>query len=226
MPATQPVPVAATAPTQSAAAPAVDFYSPPIAAPPAYPAPVSGYPGATGYQSGAPGQYGFPPPAPARPTRSRLLPRIGKGLLVVVVLGVIRGGCSAVWQSRDITVPTRLSGYEQVSGPMIDSSLVEMKSYLEKENPGKAVAVAAYGTDGTPSFVLGVLRGRVDVDKELKDAQLKSRKDFGPVTCAKTGVPGQVGCLWTGSVSGAVFALDMKMADLAAIAQEARQLTD
>jgi len=229
-PEMQPVSAAVPAMATGAAAPvlasgtsAPDFYSPAPAAPSSYSGPGTQPTWQDGSPPWSPSRSSLPPPAPARPARSRARGRIGSGLLIALALAGIRGGCSALSQSADIEPPTTISGYVQVHGAQIDGPLDAIKSEIQQDNPGKGVAVAAYGTnEGEPMFALALLRGRVDIDKELKDARATSRKSFGPITCAKTATAGEIGCIWSGSVSGAVFTYGMKMADAAAIAKEAR----
>ena len=55
---------------------------------------------------------------------------------------------------------------------------------------------------------------------------MTKNKEFDRVICGKTKTPGQVGCMWSGVPSGFLVAHDMKIADLAKVAQEAREATN
>jgi hypothetical protein len=238
-PPAQPVPAiagVATAPAPAGGL-ASDFFSPPPppapAAPPAWQGTQPSYPAPGGQPSWQQGGYqpyggnpaGLPPTPPsmsARKSGPRSWIRMGVGIVAALVLLAV--GWGVVSRAQPIAAPTTLGGQPQIHDPQVDPVLAQMKLSLEKDNPGKAVDVMAYGTRGRP-VILGLVRGRIDIDKEMQGAAPNTRKDFGSVSCAKTAAPGQVICLWSGSLSGGVFALNMKMPEVAALTEEAKTAT-
>jgi hypothetical protein len=228
-PAVQPMPAMAAAATAAPAGappapPAPDFFSPAPVAPPSYQGPPPPY-SAGGAQTGYPpygGGYQSPPMPPAVPrSTKRPFVRIG-GAVVAVLIAV--AAFAAFRNNSPITVPATLGGQPRMTGPQIDPVLEMTKAGLEKQNPGRTVETAAYGVPGQAPLVLAVMRGRLDVERDMNQVAATSRQQFGSVTCAKLG--GAVGCEWSGSVSGGVFGTKISMADLAVIAQEAKNATD
>ncbi|TCN28551.1 hypothetical protein EV644_1488 [Kribbella orskensis] len=118
---------------------------------------------------------------------------------VVVALAVIAGlgyfvgvgPMNRLNAARDIEPPARLAGLDRVTDEGIRGQLQldQKREALSRINDGKDATVEAYGNlDGNRLFVVIAMRGRVDIDKTVKDsgATPDQVKVVGKSTCVES----------------------------------------
>jgi hypothetical protein len=125
-------------------------------------------------------------------------PWVTVGGVVVVVLLLVGfgyfggfGPFSRLNTARGITPPAKLAGLERITDPETRSQLQldQTREALSRINDGKQATVEAYGdVGGTRMFVLIALRGKVDIDKTIKDsgAAPDKVKVVGKSTCVES----------------------------------------
>ncbi|TDU87661.1 hypothetical protein EV138_1186 [Kribbella voronezhensis] len=101
------------------------------------------------------------------------------------------GPLSRLNTARGITPPAKLAGLDRITDPDIRGQLQldQTRQALSRINDGKQVTVEAYGNlDGKRLFVLIALRGKVDIDKTIKDsgATPDKVKTVGKSTCVES----------------------------------------
>ena len=101
------------------------------------------------------------------------------------------GPLSRLSTARGITPPAKLAGLERITDPDIRSQLQldQTRAELSRINDGKEATVEAYGDlDGKRMYVLIALRGKVDIDKVIKDsgASPDKVKTAGKSTCVES----------------------------------------
>jgi hypothetical protein len=101
------------------------------------------------------------------------------------------GPLSRLNTARGITPPAKLAGLERITDPDIRSQLQldQTREELSRINDGKQATVEAYGDlDGKRLYVLIALRGKVDIDKTIKDsgASPDKVKTAGKSTCVES----------------------------------------
>ncbi|GAA3561214.1 hypothetical protein [Kribbella ginsengisoli] len=114
-------------------------------------------------------------------------------LLVVAAFGYFAGlgPMSRLNTARGITPPAKLGGLDRVTDAQIRQQLKleETRDALSRINDGKQATVEAYGNlDGQRLFVVIALRGKVDIDKTIKDsgARPEQVKKVGQATCVES----------------------------------------
>jgi hypothetical protein len=98
------------------------------------------------------------------------------------------GPMSRLNTARGITPPAKLAGLDRITDPQIRSQLQldQTRDALSRINNGKQATVEAYGTlDGNRLFVLIAMRGKVDINKTIKDSGVTPDhvKTVGRSTC-------------------------------------------
>ncbi|TCM43646.1 hypothetical protein EV648_109266 [Kribbella sp. VKM Ac-2568] len=93
--------------------------------------------------------------------------------------------------ARGIEPPAKLAGLDRITDPEIRGQLQldQTKEALSRINDGKQATVEAYGNlDGKRLFVVIAMRGRVDIDKTVKDsgATPDQVKVVGKSTCVES----------------------------------------
>jgi hypothetical protein len=113
-------------------------------------------------------------------------------LLVVAAFGYFAGlgPMSRLNTSRGIVPPAKLGGLDRVTDAQIREQLKleQTRDALSRINDGKQATVEAYGNlDGQRLFVVIALRGKVDIDKTIKDsgASPEQVKKVGQSTCVE-----------------------------------------
>lgn len=114
-------------------------------------------------------------------------------LVVVAAVGYFAGlgPMSRLNTARDITPPAKLGGLDRVTDAQIREQLKleETRAALSRINDGKQATVEAYGNlDGKRLYVVIALRGKVDIDKTIKDsgATPEQVKKVGQSTCVES----------------------------------------
>ncbi|GAA0944186.1 hypothetical protein GCM10009554_38150 [Kribbella koreensis] len=114
-------------------------------------------------------------------------------LAVVAAFGYFAGlgPMSRLNTARGITPPAKLGGLDRVTDAQIRQQLKleETRDALSRINDGKQATVEAYGNlDGQRLFVVIALRGKVDIDKTIKDsgARPEQVKKVGQATCVES----------------------------------------
>ena len=114
-------------------------------------------------------------------------------LLVLAVLGYVwgLGPLSRLNTTRGITPPAKIAGLDRITDEKIRGQLQldQTRDALSRINDGKKATVEAYGTvDGDRMFVIIALRGKVDIDKTVRDsgATPDKVKKIGPATCVES----------------------------------------
>lgn len=114
-------------------------------------------------------------------------------LLVVAAVGYFGGlgPMSRLNTARGIEPPAKLGGLDRVTDSEIRGQLKldQTKEALSRINDGKQATVEAYGNlDGNRLFVIIALRGKVDIDKTIKDsgASPEMVKVVGKSTCVES----------------------------------------
>ncbi|ADB31364.1 hypothetical protein Kfla_2288 [Kribbella flavida DSM 17836] len=75
--------------------------------------------------------------------------------------------------ARDITPPAKLAGLERISDTQVRDQLKldQTREALSRINDGKQATVEAYGDlNGKRMYIVIALRGKVDIDKTIKDS--------------------------------------------------------
>lgn len=98
------------------------------------------------------------------------------------------GPMSRLNTARGIEPPARVGGLDRITDPEIRDQLRldQTREALSRINDGKQATVEAYGAlDGKRMFVVIALRGKVDIDKTIKDsgATPEQVKAVGKSTC-------------------------------------------
>lgn len=98
------------------------------------------------------------------------------------------GPLSRLNTARGINPPAKLAGLDRITDQDIRGQLQldQTREALSRINDGKQVTVEAYGNlDGKRMFVLIALRGKVNIDKTIKDsgATPDKVKTAGQSTC-------------------------------------------
>ncbi|WP_238165691.1 hypothetical protein [Kribbella caucasensis] len=111
-------------------------------------------------------------------------------LLVLAGLGYFGGlgPMSRLNTARGITPPAKLAGLDRITDPEIRDQLQldQTREALSRINDGKQATVEAYGNlNGERMYVVIALRGKVDIDKTIKDsgATPEQVKQVGKSTC-------------------------------------------
>jgi hypothetical protein len=114
-------------------------------------------------------------------------------LLVVAAVGYFAGlgPMSRLNTARGIEPPAKLAGLDRVTDPQIREQLKlqQTREALSRINDGKQATVEAYGNlDGRRLFVVIALRGKVDIDKTIKDSGATPDlvKQVGEATCVES----------------------------------------
>ncbi|WBQ03272.1 hypothetical protein [Kribbella sp. CA-293567] len=114
-------------------------------------------------------------------------------LLVVAAVGYFAGlgPMSRLNTARGIEPPVKLGGLDRVTDAQIREQLKldQTREALSRINDGKQATVEAYGNlDGQRLFVVIALRGKVDIDKTIKDsgASPEMVKQVGDSTCVES----------------------------------------
>ncbi|MEV8372903.1 hypothetical protein AB0P21_09205 [Kribbella sp. NPDC056861] len=114
-------------------------------------------------------------------------------LLVVAAVGYFGGlgPMSRLNTARGIEPPAKLAGLDRVTDTQIREQLKldQTRDALSRINDGKQATVEAYGNlDGQRLFVVIALRGKVDIDKTIKDsgATPEMVKEVGQSTCVES----------------------------------------
>ncbi|MDX6259783.1 MAG: hypothetical protein QOH84_1471, partial [Kribbellaceae bacterium] len=114
-------------------------------------------------------------------------------LLVVAAVGYFGGlgPMSRLNTARGIEPPAKLGGLDRVTDAKIREQLQldQTRDQLSRINDGKQATVEAYGNlDGQRLFVVIALRGKVDIDKTIKDsgASPEQVKKVGQSTCVNS----------------------------------------
>jgi hypothetical protein len=114
-------------------------------------------------------------------------------LLVVAAVGYFAGlgPMSRLNTARGIEPPAKLAGLDRVTDPQIREQLKldQTRDALSRINDGKQATVEAYGNlDGQRLFVMIALRGKVDIDKTIKDSGATPDlvKQVGEATCVES----------------------------------------
>jgi hypothetical protein len=122
-------------------------------------------------------------------------------LLVLAGLGYFAGlgPMNRLNTARGITPPAKLAGLDRITDPGIRSQLEldQTRDALSRINNGKQATVEAYGNiDGKRMFVLIALRGKVDINKTIKDsgATPDQVKTVGKSTCVASTDKQQTQC--------------------------------
>jgi hypothetical protein len=145
------------------------FFGGTPASPYAAPTPGAGAP-APNPAFGAPNPA-FGAPAPAFGTTYQPVPTAAGGnskqivaaiLIGIVVLAGIGFGWNVYQQHKPIGVPTTLAGVARNTDPSIQQGLDTALTALKKEDPGKKIVVAAYGSVAQKEIIILVgVRGRL-----------------------------------------------------------------
>jgi hypothetical protein len=101
------------------------------------------------------------------------------------------GPLSRLSTARGITPPAKLAGLDRITDPDIRGQLQldQTREELSRINDGKQATVEAYGdVDGKRMYVLIAVRGKVDIDKVIKDsgATPDKVKTVGKSTCLES----------------------------------------
>lgn len=114
-------------------------------------------------------------------------------LLVVAAVGYFGGlgPMSRLNTARGIEPPAKLGGLDRVTDAQIREQLKleQTRDALSRINDGKQATVEAYGNlDGQRLYVVIALRGKVDIDKTIKDsgASPEQVKKVGHSTCVES----------------------------------------
>ncbi|TWD82767.1 hypothetical protein FB561_3910 [Kribbella amoyensis] len=114
-------------------------------------------------------------------------------LLVLAGLGYFAGlgPMSRLNAARGITPPAKLGGLDRITDPQVRDQLQldQTKEALSRINDGKQATVEAYGDlNGQRMYVVIALRGKVDIDKTIKDsgASPDQVKKVGKSTCVES----------------------------------------
>jgi hypothetical protein len=118
---------------------------------------------------------------------------VGAVAAVLVVLAGLGyfvgiGPMSRLNTTRDIEPPAKLAGLNRITDPAVRNQLQldATREALSRINNGKKATVEAYGDPtGKRLFVVIVLRGKVDIDKTVRDsgASPEQVKKVGKSTC-------------------------------------------
>jgi hypothetical protein len=121
---------------------------------------------------------------------------VGGVVLAVAVVAAVGyfgglGPMSRLNTSRGIVPPAKLGGLDRVTDPQIRDQLKleQTRDQLSRINDGKQATVEAYGNlDGQRLFVVIALRGKVDIDKTIRDsgASPEQVKKVGQPTCVES----------------------------------------
>lgn len=114
-------------------------------------------------------------------------------LLVVAAIGYFAGlgPMSRLNAARGIEPPAKLGGLDRITNQEIRGQLKldQTREALSRINDGKQATVEAYGNiDGNRLFVVIALRGKVDIDKTIKDSGASPDlvKRVGQSTCVES----------------------------------------
>ena len=221
-----PAPVVAPAPPAAGAAPPSSPGSstptpPPTITPPGNgpkPAGRPGQPAGTPSSDEAPANGG----PGAKKAQSRRRPWFTVGavaavLVVLVALGYFAGlgPMSRLSTTRTINAPAKLGGLDRITDTNTRNQLKldETRDALSRINGGKKATVEAYGDPaGNRMFVVIALRGKVDIDKTVKEsgAAPEQIKKVGHSTCVASGNNNVTQC-YRGSNTLTVIAQDASL---------------
>jgi hypothetical protein len=121
-------------------------------------------------------------------------PTVGTLVAVLVILAGIGyfgglGPLNRLSTTRDLNPPAQLSGLNRITDPVTRERLQldQTRDALRRINDGKKATVEAYGEPtGDKLFMVIALRGKVDIDKEIRDSGATGDqvKKIGKSTCA------------------------------------------
>jgi hypothetical protein len=114
-------------------------------------------------------------------------------LLALAAIGYFAGfgPMNKLNTARSIEPPAKLAGLDRITDPEIRGQLQldQTKQALSRINDGKQATVEAYGDiSGNRLFVVIALRGKVDIDKTIKDSGAAPElvKVVGESTCVES----------------------------------------
>jgi hypothetical protein len=201
------------APTPTAAATATTPSTQPDNGP--KPAGGPGQPAGTASSDGAPANGG----PEAKKANSRRRPwftvgAVAAALVVLVALGYFAGlgPMSRLSTTRTITAPAKIGGLDRITDTKTRDRLQlnETRDVLSRINDGKKATVEAYGSPGGDRILVVVaLRGKLDIDKTVKDSGVTPEqiKKVGHSTCVTSGKNNVTRC-YRGSNTLTVIAQD------------------
>ncbi|MGW7685168.1 hypothetical protein ACWGID_30795 [Kribbella sp. NPDC054772] len=121
---------------------------------------------------------------------------LGGAVVILVVLALLGyvwglGPLNRLNTNRGINPPAKLAGLDRITDKEIRDQLQldQTREALSRINDGKQATVEAYGTvDGNRMYVIIALRGKVDIDKTVKDsgATPDKIKKVGSSTCVES----------------------------------------
>jgi hypothetical protein len=154
---------------------------------------------ADGVEGGGPkGPWWKAPWRGLKKVRWRRNPWVTVGSVVVVLLVVAAvgyftglGPMNRLNTARGIEPPAKLAGLNRITDPEIRGQLQldQTREALSRINDGKQATVEAYGDlDGQRMFIVIALRGKVDIDKTIKDSGASPElvKSVGKSTCVES----------------------------------------
>lgn len=134
-----------------------------------------------------------PAPAAAAKKRRNPWPTVGTLVAVLVILAAIGyfgglGPLNRLSTTRDLNPPDQVAGLDRITDPAIRQQyqLDSTRDALRRINNGKKATVEAYGKVGDRLFMVIALRGKVNIDKEIRDSGASGDqvKKVGKSTCA------------------------------------------